>query len=59
MVNDAASISINDKNWFVGSIQYYGIGCLLPNTMDREKLLLEVADIIGEERSKVVMVVFS
>ena len=35
-VDDATSISINNKNRLISRIQYYGIGCFLSNTPDRK-----------------------
>ena len=43
----------------MGSIQYYRIGCLLPYTMDRKKLLAEVVGITDKQFMKVITIAFS
>ena len=47
-IHNTAGISIDNKDWFVGSIQYYGISCLQPNAMDGEKLLAKQVNIISK-----------
>jgi len=58
-VDDATSISVNNKNWLISRIQYYGISCLLSNTIDRKKLLAKLVSINGKQLTQVVMAVFS
>jgi len=48
-IDDATGISINYENWLIGGIQYYGIGRLLANTVDRKKLLAERASTNGKQ----------
>jgi hypothetical protein len=57
-VNDATSISVDNKNWLISRIQYYGIGSLLPNTVDREKLLAKLVRTNGKQPAEVIMTVF-
>ena len=40
-VDDATGISIDNKNRLAGGVDYYGVGCFLPDTPDRKKLLAE------------------
>jgi len=47
-VDDATSISINNKNWLIGRIQYYGIGRLLSDAVDGKKLLAKLVSTIGK-----------
>ena len=54
-VDNAAGISINNKDWLIGSIQYYGIGCLLSNAVNGKKLLAEIVNITGKQLIKVVI----
>ncbi len=51
-VNNAPGIGINNKDGFIGGVEDYGIGGLLANTVDRQKLwpkLFEAGgpDVIG------------
>ena len=48
-VDDATSISINNENWLIGSIQNYRIGCFLSNTVNGQKLLAELVNIMGKQ----------
>jgi len=57
-IDDTTGISIDDKDWLVSSIQYYRIGGLLPNAMERKKLLTKEVGITGKQRTKVVIIVF-
>jgi len=58
-VDDTAGVSINNENWLVGSIQYYGIGCFLPDTMNGEKLLAERVNTVGKKLIEVIIIVLS
>ncbi len=58
-VDDTPGISVNNKNWLVGSIQYYGVSRLLPNAMDGKKLLAELLSIIGKQFTKAVVIMFA
>ena len=57
-VDDALSISVNNKNRLVSRIEYYGIGGLLSNTVDRKKLPTELVRATGKELTQVVIIVF-
>jgi len=54
-VDDAAGISINNKNGLVGTIKYYGIGCLLSNTMNGKQLPAEVVNFTNPQLIKVII----
>ncbi len=58
-VDDATGISINNKDWLVGSIKDYGIGCLSSYTVDRKKPLAEVVSITDKQFIEVIIIVFS
>jgi len=53
---DATGISINNKDGLAGTIEYYGIGGLLANTMDGKQLPAEVINIIGKQPIKVILI---
>jgi len=58
-VNDATGISIDNKDWLIGTIQYYRIGGLLANTMDGKQLLAEVINLSSKQLIKVVFIAVS
>ena len=58
-VDATASISINNENWLVSRIQYYGIGGLRPDTVDSKKLFADVTNITGKQRIEIVIVMLS
>jgi hypothetical protein len=58
-VDDAPSVSIDNKNGLVGSIQDYGISRLLPDAVDGKELLAEVLNFMGKELVKVVIIALS
>ena len=55
---DTASISIDNENRLASSIQYYRIGCLLSDAVDRKKLPSEVISIPAKQLIEVISVVF-
>ena len=46
--DNAASIGVNNKDWFIGSIKNNGIGCLRSNTVDGQELLAHIVNITGK-----------
>ena len=58
-VDDATSISVDNENRLIGRIQYYGIGSLLSNTIDRKKLLAKLLSTNGKQPAQVIMAVFT
>ena len=58
-VDDATSISINNENRLISRIQYYGIGSLLSNTIDRKKLLAKLLSANGKQPAQLIMAVFT
>jgi len=57
--DNATSISINNKYWFVGGIQYYGVGCFFPDTVNGKKLLTKDISVIGKQLIEVIVVLLT
>ena len=43
-----ASVSINNKCGLVGGIEYYGVGCLVADTVNGEELFTEMPGVFGK-----------
>lgn len=50
---DASGIGIDDEYWPIGSIEDYGVGSLLADAMNREKLLAKLGGIKSKKPSQV------
>jgi len=55
-VNNAPGIGINNEDWFISSVEDYGIGGLFANTVDRQKLRPELFEACGRQLRQVVAI---